>query len=95
EQMFTYMDKAEQMPTYMDEAEQMSFYIDKESNPIQSKGNKAKYDLCRTELVYQDGTTLNLKKHLKIHRSRVPELNESKVKKGSITVIKMLNNKAS
>ncbi|CAG8756097.1 32869_t:CDS:2 [Gigaspora margarita] len=64
-------------------------------NYFKKKGNKAKCDFCGTELVYQDGTISNLKKHLKIHRSRVPELNESKVKKGGITVIEILNNKAS
>ena len=63
---------------------------------LKKKGSKAKCDFCGTELVYQDGTTSNLKKHLKIHKSRVPELtNESKVKQGGVTIIEMLNNKAS
>ena len=65
-------------------------------NYFKKKGSKAKCDFCGTELVYQDGTTSNLKKHLKIHKSRVPELtNESKVKQGGVTIIEMLNNKAS
>ncbi|CAG8821250.1 1721_t:CDS:2, partial [Gigaspora margarita] len=104
EQMSIYMDEAEQKSfymdkaeTYIDEAEQVSIYIgeakvsessssqSKESNPIQLKGSS----------VYQDGTTSNLKKHLKQYKSRVPELNESKVKQGGVSVIEILNNNTS
>ncbi|CAG8568932.1 18331_t:CDS:2, partial [Gigaspora margarita] len=63
-------------------------------NYFKKKDNKAKCDLCGMELVYQDGTISNLKKHLKIYKSRVPELNVSKVKQSVITIIEMLNNKA-
>lgn len=52
----------------------------------------AECDFCKTKLTYQDGTTSNLKKHLKIHKTKVPELKESNVKKDSISVIDMLNN---
>ncbi|CAG8855215.1 8281_t:CDS:2, partial [Gigaspora margarita] len=96
EQIYTYTDEAEQASIYIGEAKvgELSSSQSEESssskttptrsfvwNYFKKEGNKAKCDLCGTELVYQDGTTSNLKKHLKIHRSRVSELNKSKVKK--------------
>ncbi|CAG8830112.1 22221_t:CDS:2, partial [Gigaspora margarita] len=110
EQMSTYMDEAKQIPIYMDEAKQMSFYMDKveqvytyideaEQASIyisEAKIGESSLLQSKEKLVYQDRTTSNLKKHLKIHKSRVPELtNESKVKQDGITIIEMLNNKAS
>ena len=53
----------------------------------------AKCDFCNTKLVYQDGTTSNLRKHLKQHKNKVPELKELDVKKQrGVSVVDMLNN---
>ncbi|CAG8757609.1 35868_t:CDS:2, partial [Gigaspora margarita] len=110
-QKYIYIDKAKQVSISISEAKvgELSSFQSKKSNLIQLKGSssktylldkkifssKANCNLCEMELVYQDGTILNFKKYFKIYKSRVPELNESKVKQGGISVIEILNNKAS
>ena len=61
-------------------------------NYFKKKGSKVTCDFCSTDLVYQDGTTSNLKKHLKLHKNKVPELKKLNIKQG-VSVINMLNNK--
>ncbi|CAG8737326.1 13915_t:CDS:2 [Cetraspora pellucida] len=55
---------------------------------FKTKDASAICNFCGTKLVYQDGTTSNLKKHLKIHRSKVPELKSLNVEQGSVSIIK-------
>ncbi|CAG8478257.1 13047_t:CDS:1, partial [Gigaspora margarita] len=55
--------------------------------------DKAICDFWSTNLAYQDGTTLNLKKHNKKHKNKVPELKKLNIKQGGISVINILNNK--
>jgi len=54
---------------------------------IKKENDFAKCDFCNTKLVYQDGTTSNLRKHLKQHKNKVPELKELDVKNKQVTAL--------
>ncbi|CAG8854749.1 7895_t:CDS:2, partial [Gigaspora margarita] len=53
----------------------------------------AKCGICSRSLTYNDWTTLNLLRHLKRHKGKMPELDKSAVKKG-VSVLEMLSNNA-
>ncbi|CAG8845507.1 25431_t:CDS:1, partial [Gigaspora margarita] len=59
------------------------------------KRDKATCNFYSMNLVYQDGTISNLKKHLKIYKNKVPELKKPNIKQENVLVIDMLNNKTS
>ena len=58
-------------------------------NYFKKLGSSAKCDICGTSLKYADGSTSNLRKHLKLrtHINKVPELNNEKK---STSVLDML-----
>ncbi|CAG8745179.1 29630_t:CDS:2, partial [Racocetra persica] len=73
----------EQASTYIDEDEARAEVskspstqsgVSNKTNYFKKKGGNATCDFCNMSLVYHDGTISNLKKHLKAHRSKVPEL---------------------
>ncbi|CAG8654400.1 22642_t:CDS:2 [Gigaspora margarita] len=51
--------------------------------------DNATCDICSNSLVYTNGMTSNLLRHLKRHKGKVPELNKSNVKSGA-NVLEML-----